>query len=251
MISKLTKKNLERYSRQIILKSIGPLGQKKIINSKVLIVGAGGLGCPIADYLSRAGVGEIGIADDDKVNISNIHRQSMYYTDDINRFKVDVLKDKISKINSSVKVKRFKIKINKYNIEKIIKNYEIIIDGSDNFKTKFLLNDYCMVNKKKLIIGAISKYEGHIFSFDFKKRNIPCLKCFYQEMPSDENLDCESEGVIGPIAGIVGSIQAYEVLKNIINFGKNITGKILIIDLLSYNFRTAIFAKKKMCSCKN
>ena len=246
----LSEENIDRYARQIILKNVGPTGQKKILNSKVLIIGGGGLGSPVSDSLSRAGVGRIGIADYDKVNLSNIHRQSMFSSEDIGKYKVDVIKKKIKLINPKIKVKTFKKKINKKNIDKIIKDYEIIVDGSDNFETKFLLNKFALINKKKLIIGAIGKFDGHIFSFDFKKKNMPCLNCFYQSLPSDKTLNCETEGVIGPIAGVVGSIQAFEVIKNIVDIGSSLAGKILILNLLSYNFRTAKFTKKNKCLCK-
>ena len=217
----LNKKLIQRYSRQIILKDVGPIGQKKIINSKVLVVGAGGLGCPVIDYLSRAGVGNIGIVDNDKVNISNIHRQSLYTSKDVGKFKVNIAKKKVKLINPQIKIKTFKVRIDNKNIEKIFKNYDFIVDGSDNFKTKFLLNKYCLNHKKILIVGAISKMDGHIFTFDYKNKNNPCLKCFYQTEPSDEILNCEYEGILGPVAGIVGNIQAIEVLKkNLKNWRK-------------------------------
>ncbi len=247
----LNKKLIQRYSRQIILKDVGPIGQKKIINSKVLVVGAGGLGCPVIDYLSRAGVGNIGVVDHDKVNISNIHRQSLYNSRDIGEFKVSVLKKKIKLINPQVKIKTFKEKIEKKNIEKIFKDYDFIVDGSDNFKTKFLLNKYSIKYKKILIVGAISKLDGHIFTFDFKNKNNPCLKCFYQSEPSDDLLNCEFEGILGPVAGIVGNIQAIEILKKILNLNKESNKKILILDLLNLNFRKVEFDKKKKCICKN
>ena len=247
----LNKKLIQRYSRQIILKDVGPIGQKKIINSKVLVVGAGGLGCPVIDYLSRAGVGNIGVIDHDKVNISNIHRQSLYNSRDIGEFKVSVLKKKIKLINPQVKIKTFKEKIEKKNIEKIFKDYDFIVDGSDNFKTKFLLNKYSIKYKKILIVGAISKLDGHIFTFDFKNKNNPCLKCFYQSEPSDDLLNCEFEGILGPVAGIVGNIQAIEILKKILNLNKESNKKILILDLLNLNFRKVEFDKKKKCICKN
>ena len=246
----LNKKLIERYSRQLVLKDVGTIGQKIIIKSKVLVVGAGGLGCPVIDYLSRAGVGNIGIIDDDKVNISNIHRQSLYDSSDIGKPKVIVLKKKIKLINPLVKIKIFKERITKENIEKIFKNYDFIVDGSDNFKTKFLLNKYSLKYKKILIVGAISKMDGHIFTFDFKNKTDPCLKCFYQTEPSDEILNCEYEGILGPVAGMVGNIQAIEVLKKILNLGKQSNKKILIIDLLNLNFRKVEFNKKKNCICK-
>ena len=170
MKKKLQDKLLERYSRQIVLKDVGITGQKKIINSKVLVVGAGGLGCPIVDYLSRAGVGYIGIADYDKIHLSNIHRQSIFTTKDIGKFKVQVTKRKVNFINPFVEVKIFNKKIEEKNIKKIIKKFDIVVDGSDNFKTKFLLNKYSLKYRKYLIVGAISKFDGHVFTFNFKKK---------------------------------------------------------------------------------
>ena len=246
----LNKKLIERYSRQIVLKDVGPLGQKKIIKSKVLVVGAGGLGCPVIDYLSRAGVGNIGVIDHDKVNTSNIHRQSLYNSRDIGKFKVSVLKKKVKLVNPQVKIKTYKEKIEKKNIEKIFKGYDFIVDGSDNFKTKFLLNKYCLYQKKILIVGAISKMDGHIFTFDFKNKNDPCLKCFYQTEPSDDILNCEYEGILGPVAGVVGNIQAIEVLKKILKIGDKSSKKILILDLSKLDFRRVEFKKKINCICK-
>ena len=246
----LNKKLIQRYSRQIILKDVGPIGQKKIINSKVLVVGAGGLGCPVIDYLSRAGVGNIGIVDNDKVNISNIHRQSLYTSKDVGKFKVNIAKKKVKLINPQIKIKTFKVRIDNKNIEKIFKNYDFIVDGSDNFKTKFLLNKYCLNHKKILIVGAISKMDGHIFTFDYKNENNPCLKCFYQTEPSDEILNCEYEGILGPVAGIVGNIQAIEVLKKILKIGDKSSKKILILDLSKLDFRRVEFKKKINCICK-
>ena len=250
MKNTLNKKVIERYSRQIILKDVGPIGQKKIINSKVLVVGAGGLGCPVIDYLSRAGVGNIGIVDNDKVNISNIHRQSLYNSKDVGEFKVNSVKEKIKLINPQVKIKTFKERISKKNIEKIFKSYDFIVDGSDNFKTKFLLNKYCLYQKKILIVGAISKMDGHILNFDFKNKNDPCLKCFYQTEPSDDILNCEYEGILGPVAGVVGNIQAIEVLKKILKIGDKSSKKILILDLSKLDFRRVEFKKKINCICK-
>ena len=249
MKNSLNKNLIERYSRQIVLKNVGIAGQKAIINSKVLIVGAGGLGCPIADYLSRAGVGTIGIADHDKVCLSNIHRQPLYSSKDVGKFKVNVLKEKIKSINPLIKIKIFKKKITYKNLNSIIKSFDIIIDGSDNFKTKFLLNEYSIKYKKILIVGAISKFDGHVFTFNFKNQNIPCLKCFYQSEPSDEILNCEAEGIMGPVAGIIGNIQANEVLKKILSIGSNLDGSILIINLLKFNFKKVSYSKKKNCIC--
>ncbi|MDB9810891.1 HesA/MoeB/ThiF family protein [Candidatus Pelagibacter sp.] len=242
---------IERYSRQIILKDIGILGQKKILSAKVLIVGAGGLGSPAAEFLSRAGVGSLGIIDNDKVALSNLHRQSLYNTSDVGKFKVQVAKDKIKKINNNTKVKIYKIRLDNLNFKKIIKDYDYIIDGSDNFITKFLLNDFCLQYKKILISGAISRFDGHIFTFNFKNKKIPCLRCFFQDSEvSDDILSCESEGILGTVAGIVGTIQANEVLKKILNTGKNLDGFIFILNLLHMSFRKVKLKKRKNCFCK-
>ena len=251
MKSQLNKKIIERFSRQIVLKDIGILGQKKIISSKVLIVGAGGLGSPVAEFLSRAGIGTLGIVDNDKVNLSNLHRQSLYNTSDIGKFKVKVAKDKIRKINPHTKVTTYKVRLSNKNFIKIINDYDYIVDGSDNFTTKFLLNDYCLKFKKVLVTGAISKFDGHIFTFNFKNKKIPCLRCFFQESNiTDDLLNCESEGILGSVAGIVGTMQANEVLKKILNIGTGLDGYIFILDTLHLNFRKVKLKKRKNCLCK-
>ena len=249
MIKKLKKDSLLRYSRQIILKNIGIIGQKKIINSKILIIGAGGLGCPIADLLTRSGIGTLGIIDYDKVSLSNIHRQTLYTTNDVGKFKVKVLKNRLNLVNKEVKINIYNQKANEENLIKIINRYDIIVDGSDNFKTKFLLNKFSKKFKKILIVGAISKFDGHVFTFDFRLKNSPCLKCFYQTEPSDNMLNCESEGILGSTANIVGAIQANEVLKMILDIENNLNSKILILDLLKLNFRKVLFRKNKNCIC--
>jgi len=251
MSLKLNKTQIERFSRQIILKNIGILGQKKIIQSKVLIIGMGGLGCPVAEFLARAGVGSLGIVDYDNVNLSNIHRQSLYDNSDLNKSKVSIAKKKLKKINSKTKVICHKVKLNENNFNKIVKNYNYIVDGSDNFKTKFLINDFCIKSKKFLVTGAISKFDGHIFTFNFKDKKTPCLRCFFQENKiSDDILNCEYEGILGTVAGIIGTIQANEILKQILNIGKNLNGFILILDLLNLNFRKVKLKKRKICLCK-
>ena len=251
MSLKLNKNQIERFSRQIVLKNIGTLGQKKIIQSKVLIIGMGGLGCPVAEFLTRAGIGSLGIVDYDKVTLSNIHRQSLYNNNDLNKFKVSIAEKKLKKINPKIKVTYHKVKLNKNNINKIAKNYNYIIDGSDNFKTKFLINDYCIKSKKFLVTGAISKFDGHIFTFNFKNKETPCLRCFFQEDKiSDDILNCEYEGILGTVAGIIGTIQANEILKKILDIGKNLNSFILILDLLNLNFRKVKLNKRKKCLCK-
>ena len=251
MKNQLNKNLIERFSRQIVLKDIGILGQKKILSAKVLIVGVGGLGSPVAEFLARAGVGLLGIIDNDKVSLSNLHRQSLYTTSDIGKLKVKIAKHKIKKINSTCKVEIYKIRLNNVNFKNIINNYDYIVDGSDNFATKFLLNDFCLKFKKVLVTGAISKFDGHLFTFNFKNKKIPCLRCFFQESYiSDDFLNCESEGILGTVAGIVGTIQANEILKKILNIGEGLDGYIFILDLLHLNFRKIKLIKRKNCFCK-
>ncbi len=248
-MSRLNKNYLDRYSRQIVLKNIGISGQKKISSSKVFIVGAGGLGCPIANLLCRAGVGEIGVIDHDKVSLSNLNRQTLYNTSDINKFKVLVLKQKLKKINPLVKINIYKKKINEKNIDNLISKYQIIVDASDNFNTKFLLNKKSIKYKKKLIVGAISKFDGHIFVFNFMNKKSTCLKCFYQEKPSDEILNCDQEGILGTSASVVGSLQANEILKAIIGSKNVLENSILILNTFNLKIRIVKFRKIKNCIC--
>jgi len=244
MKSSLNKSQIERYSRQLVLKNIGAKGQKKILSSKVLIVGIGGLGCPAAENLVRAGIGTIGLIDNDFVSLSNIHRQSLFSSKDIKKPKVSVAAKKLKEINPLTKIKTYKSRLNENNIKKIIEDYELVIDGSDNFKTKFLINDHCKKLEKKLIAGAISKFDGHIFTFDFKDKKTASLKNFYQEKEiSNDILNCEFEGVLGTTASIVGATQANEALKMLVGIGQNLKNKILIIDLLNLNFRKVKFKK--------
>jgi len=244
MNSKLDKNQIERYSRQIILKNIGALGQKKIIKSKVLIIGMGGLGCPAAEFLTRAGVGVLGVIDSDNVDLSNIHRQSLFDMDDLKKPKVDAAKKKLKKINPKTKIKSHKLRLSQKNFNNVVNEYDYIVDATDNFKTKYLINDFCKISNKFLVTGAISKFDGHIFTFDFKNKKTPCIRSFFQEdQIPDDILNCEYEGVLGPVAGIVGTIQANEILKKILNIGKNLNGHVLILDLLNLNFRKVKFDK--------
>ena len=246
MSTKLNKREIEKFSRQIILKNIGALGQRKIREAKVLIIGMGGLGCPAAEFLTRSGIGTLGIVDHDRVSLSNIHRQTLYTEKNVNKSKVKIAKKKLNEINPKTKINIFNYKLNKIKFNKIIKNYDYIIDGTDNFESKFLINDISLDYKKFLVVGAISKFDGHIFSFDFKNKNSPSLRDFYQEeVVTDEVLNCEYDGILGTVAGIVGTIQANEILKKILNIGENLNGFIFILDLLNLNIRKIKLKKRK------
>ena len=228
-------KDFKRFEKQIILKKIGISGQKKILNSKVLIVGIGGLGCPLLTYLAASGVGRIGIVDYDKVEISNLNRQTLFAQSDVGKFKVNQAKKNIKKINSKIKILTFNIKLNETNIKKVFKDFDIICDGTDNYETRYLINDECKRSKKILISAAISKFDGHLYKFNFRKKS-SCYRCFMPEMPNDEN-NCQSEGIFSPIAGILGSMQANEVLKTILNFKNNLHNRMIIFNSIKSNFR--------------
>ena len=232
---KINLKDFERFEKQIILKKVGISGQKRIFNSKILIVGMGGLGCPLLTYLAASGVGSIGIVDYDKVELSNLNRQTLFNNSDIGKFKVNQAKLKVNKINKKITIKSFIKKINKKNIQSIIKDFDIICDGSDNYETRYLINDQCKKNKKILISAAISKFDGHLFNFNFREKG-PCFRCFMPEKPAVEN-NCQSEGIFSPVAGVLGSLQANEVLKTILNFKKNRNNQIIIFDSLTTNLR--------------
>jgi len=249
---KFTKKQIERYSRQIILKKIGVVGQKKLLKSKILIIGAGGLGSPIAIYLAAAGAGNIGIVDKDNVEISNLGRQIIFSTEDIGQKKSFVSVRKLKKINPDIKLINFNENLNLKNINRIAKNFDIIIDGSDNFTTRFLVNDYCLKNKKILVSGAISKFDGQVYTFNFTKKKSPCLRCFIPNIPDNPDIDnCEYDGVIGALAGIIGTIQANEVIKEILDIGDTLCGYILIINALTLTFRKVKLNKRSDCYCND
>jgi len=237
----------QKYYRQLILKKIGIVGQKKIFSAKVLVIGAGGLGCPLILYLAYSGIGNLGIVDHDKVELSNLSRQVLFTKKDVGKYKVLVSKKFVERINKKINVKTFKEKIDKKNIEKIAKNYQIICDGTDNFKSRLLINDYCIENKKILISSAINKFDGQLFTFDFRKKT-PCFRCFMPEAPNEE-LNCESEGIMTTLAGIAGSLQANEVIKSILNTKSSFNGNIMIFNALNSRFRNVKLLKNP--NCKN
>ena len=235
----------KRFEKQIILKKIGLAGQKRIKKAKVLIIGMGGLGCPLLIYLASSGVCNIGIVDHDKVELSNLNRQILFNTSDIGKFKVNQAKSKINKIYKKIKIKTFKIKISNRNIDSIINNFDIICDGTDNFNTRYLINDYCKKNKKILISAAISKFDGHLFKYDFKKKG-PCLRCFMPEKPFEEN-NCETDGIFAPVAGIIGALQANEVLKTVLGLKDDLNANILVFNSLSMSLRKIKIKKNLNC----
>ena len=242
----MTSEDILRYSKQIILKQVGALGQKKISSAKVFIVGIGGLGCPVALYLSNLGIMNIGIADHDKVDFSNLNRQILFNVNDRGKSKAFQAKKILQKVNKKIKFNIYKVKIIEKNIQKILTNYDIICDCSDNFTTRYLLNDFCLKNKKILISAAISKFEAHIFNFNFTKK-IPCYRCFMPEIPDVEN-KCDTEGILPTVAGIAGTLQANEVVKSILNKKNELVGKMIVFNTLNLNFRKIKLTKNSNCT---
>ena len=247
---KISNNDFLRYSKQIILKQVGIVGQKKISSSKILIIGIGGLGCPLALYLSNLGIKNIGIVDHDKVDLSNLNRQILFNTKDIGKFKVVQAKKILQKVNKSIKINVYKEMIVKKNIQNILNKYDIICDCSDNFTTRYLLNDFCLKNKKILISAAISKFEAHIFNFNFNK-NVPCFRCFMPEIPEKEN-KCDAEGILPTVAGIAGTLQANEVVKTILHKKNELVGKMIVFNTLNLNFRKIELTRNTNCilDCK-
>ena len=219
----------KRYSRQIILPEMGLLGQEKLKAAKVLVIGAGGLGCPVLQYLTAAGVGTIGIIDDDVVTITNLHRQILYSADDIGKGKAQTASEKLSAQNPFVNFNVFPVRLDVSNGAEIIKNYDIVIDGSDNFPTRYLANDICLELDKPLVFGSILRFEGQVSTFNYKGG--PTYRCLFPEAEEGDN--CAEAGVIGILPGIIGTYMANEAIKIICEIGRTLSGKLMVINALT------------------
>ncbi len=242
-----TDDQLQRYSRHIILPEVGGKGQKKILNAKVFIVGAGGLGCPVGYYLAAAGVGTIGMIDNDTVELSNLQRQIAHNTKRLGVHKVDSAKETFESLNPDVKVVGIKDRISKDNILDLIKDYDIVVDGSDNFPTRYLVNDACVMLKKPLVSGAILRFEGQVTTILPGEGH--CYRCLFEEMPPAGLVpSCQEAGVLGAITGVVGALQATEVLKMILGKGDVLKNTLLIYDALKVNFRRVKVPKNNDCA---
>ena len=242
-----TNGQLERYSRHIILKEVGVKGQKKLLNAKVLIIGAGGLGAPAAMYLAAAGVGTIGIADADEVDLSNLQRQIIHATEDLGKPKVLSAKETMNRMNPDVTVNTYQIFVSADNIMELIEPYDFIIDGTDNFPAKFLINDACVMAKKPFSHAGIIRFQGQLMTYVPEKG--PCYRCVFKNPPpADAVPTCKQAGVIGAMGGVIGSLQAMEAIKYIIGKGDLLTGSLLTYDALKMDFRK-ISLPKNTCNC--
>ncbi len=230
-----TNEQLERYSRHIILKEIGAKGQKKLLNAKVLIIGAGGLGAPAALYLAAAGVGTIGIVDADVVDLSNLQRQVIHSTNDIGKLKVESAAETMRAINPDVTVNTYHEFVSSYNIMDLIKDYDFILDGTDNFPAKFLINDACVMAKKPLSHAGIIRFKGQLTTI--LPGEGPCYRCIFKNPPPKDAVPtCKQAGVIGAMGGVIGSLQAMEAVKYITGVGDLLVGYLLTYDALKMEF---------------
>ena len=227
---------LERYSRHIILKEIGAKGQKKLLNAKVLIIGAGGLGAPVAMYLAAAGVGTIGIADADEVDLSNLQRQIIHATKDVGKPKVISAKETMNEMNPDVTVNTYHTFVTSENIRELIRDYDFIIDGTDNFPAKFLINDACVMEKKPFSHAGIIRFKGQLMTY--VPGEGPCYRCVFKNPPPKDAVPtCKQAGVVGAMGGVIGSLQAMEAIKFIVGQGELLTGNLLTYDALKMDFR--------------
>lgn len=231
-----TDDQLERYSRHLILKEIGVRGQKKLLAARVLVIGAGGLGSPAAMYLAAAGVGTIGIVDDDVVDLSNLQRQIIHGTGNVGMPKVESAAETVTSINPDVTVKPYHIRVSAGNIAELIAGYDVIVDAADNFSTKFLINDACVLAGKPYIYGGALRFEGQLMTYVPGRG--PCYRCIFRDMPAaGEVPSCKEAGVLGAVVGVIGSMQAVEAVKLILGVGKPLTARLMTFDALAMTCR--------------
>jgi adenylyltransferase/sulfurtransferase len=244
---KLSEEQIQRYSPQIILPGVGGKGQRKLAEAKVFIMGAGGLGSPAALYLAATGVGTIGLADSDRVELSNLQRQILHRTCDVGFPKVQSGKKTLESLNPDVAVRIYPERVTSANARQLIKDYDLVLDGSDNFPTRFLVNDVCYFEKKTLISGAILRFEGQLSTFK-PHANGPCYRCLVPEPPPPGHVpSCQEAGVLGAVAGIIGLFQANEALKEILGIGQSMTGRFLLFNALNLSFDEMKIQKNLRC----
>ncbi|XP_076633964.1 ubiquitin-like activating enzyme 4 isoform X2 [Colletes latitarsis] len=242
----LSNDEISRYSRQMFLSEVGVKGQLKIKNSAVLIVGAGGLGCPAALYLASAGIGHIGIIDYDDVEINNLHRQLLFTEINIGTPKVNAAAENLNRLNSNIKITPYKIQLDSSNALEIIKCYDVVLDATDNVATRYLLNDACVLSKKPLVSGSALRFEGHLTVFN---HHGPCYRCIFPKPPPPETVtNCGDGGVFGPVVGTIGVLQAVEALKVLLNMPHILSGQLLLYDGLETKFRN-INLRDKNVNC--
>ena len=241
---------LLRYSKQIMLPQVDVGGQQKIINAKVLIVGMGGLGSPTALYLAAAGVGHLIIADFDQVELSNLQRQIIHQTKDIGDDKVNSAKSKLTELNPNIKITIANELIHTGNLPDLIKGVDIVLDGTDNFESRFEINQICVEHQKPLVSAAVVRFEGQVSVFKGYEKDQPCYQCLYS-VEGEDNESCIDNGVLAPVAGLVGTIQALQAIKVILQLGDQLSGSLLLVDALDLSFRKVKISKDLKCPVCN
>lgn len=245
----LSDEELDRYARHIVLREIGGPGQARLKAAKVLVVGAGGLGSPVLLYLAAAGIGTIGIVDFDAVSLSNLQRQIAHRTADVGRAKTDSAAEAIAAINPNVRTVLHPERLNASNALEIIAGYDIVADGSDNFATRFLINDACFLAKKTLVSAAVTEFDGQLATFKPHAGDWPCYRCIFPEAPPPGTTpSCSETGVLGAAAGVMGTLQALEVIKEAAGVGESMAGKLLIYEALSTRFRNVRVRRDPACA---
>lgn len=243
---KLSEEQIERYSRQILLPDVGGKGQEKLLKAKVLMIGAGGLGSPCALYLASAGIGKIGIVDSDKVELNNLQRQILHSRKDVGRTKVESARDRLTGINEDVEVVSHNLRLTSKNILDVIKDYDMVVDGSDNFPTRYLVNDACVISKKPFVHSGIFRFDGQAMTI--LPGEGPCYRCLFpQPPPAGLVPSCQEAGVLGAVAGIMGTIQASEVLKYVLSLGDLLVGRLLVFNALDSSFRQVKVPRNAGC----
>lgn len=244
-----TDQQLERYARHIILPELGGKGQEKLLQSSVLVVGAGGLGSPLLMYLAAAGVGRIGIVDDDAVDLSNLQRQVIHATDKVGRPKVESAAAAIAAINPDITVEAHAVRLDVKNVMDLVSGFDIVADGSDNFATRFLLNDACYFARRPLVSAALLRFEGQVSTFRAYEGDNPCYRCIFPAPPPEGMIPtCAEGGVLGAVAGTVGCMQATEVIKELTGIGESLAGRLVVMDALSATFRRIGVKRDPACA---
>ncbi|MBL4597103.1 MAG: HesA/MoeB/ThiF family protein [Robiginitomaculum sp.] len=243
----LSPQQVERYARHLVLKEIGGPGQQQLLRAKVLLIGAGGLGAPVALYLAAAGIGHIGIIDDDLVSLSNLQRQVLFTTKDVGAPKTKIAAERLTAINSDVTITEFPMRLTVENAAQVIADFDIIIDGCDNFPTRFLVNQTCHASGKTLISGAVGRFDGQVSVHRSKGGQSACYQCLVPAAPTDAQT-CEQVGVVGALTGIMGSVMALECIKLLTNTGDSLLGRLLVWDGLSARSRTMALPADPGCA---
>ncbi len=243
--------DLQRYARHLTIPQVGVEGQGKLLKGRVLVVGGGGLGCPAALYLAAAGVGTITIADDDVVEMSNLQRQVLYRDDEIGAPKAIAAAKSLQALNPSIVVKAHPQRVTRENASELIRNHDVVLDGADNFETRFLINDVALEQRKSVVHGSVYRFEGQVSVFE-PHRGGPCFRCLHPQPPPEGSCaSCAEAGVLGVMPGIVGTIQAAETIKLLLGEGTSLSGTLLLIDILAGSFRRIELPKRDVCTCKS